>query len=185
MNKEERRELPEKQNSVYDAGKTQAAKAAAIGEIVALQTELTRRNPIKTNLADVSAVKAVAENVMQECARVGLLPNMEILASSLGLSRRGLYDYLSRHSDTETADYITTLQTAWAGLRQMAADRGAASETMSIFVLLNSSLGFTNQHSVEIVQPNTPLEQMDAETARKRLVDAMPFDYEGDTEEKH
>ncbi|MBR3105630.1 MAG: hypothetical protein IKH30_00440 [Clostridia bacterium] len=104
MDTNERNELPEKQSSVYDAGKTQAAKAAAIGEIVALQTELTRKNPVKTNLADVSAVRAVAENVMKECARAGLLPNMEIFASALGLSRRGMYDYLSRHSDTETAD---------------------------------------------------------------------------------
>ena len=179
MNTSGKKELSEKQNSVYDAGKTQAAKAAAIGEIVALQTELSRKNPVKTNLADVDAVRAVAENVTQECARAGLLPNMEIFAASLGLSRRGLYDYLSHHNDTKTADFITTLQIAWAGLRQMAADRGAASETMSIFVLLNSSMGFTNQHSVELTQHENPFDRtsMDDEAlARKYLAGAVKTD---------
>lgn len=62
----------------------------------------------------------------------------------------------------------------------MAADRGAASEAMSIFVLLNSSMVFSNRHDVEITQPRNPLDPMDGMTPEERwksidaIVAALP-----------
>ena len=163
-------------SSAYDAGKTQAAKAAAISEIVAIQSDLLKKNPVKADMADVEQVKVIAENVMRRCAEAGVLPNMEILAAALGFSRRGLYDFLSRHGDSTTAEFLDTLRTGWAGMRIAAMDRDVANATGSIFVLLNSSLGFTNEHKVQIEHPASPLEIADTAAARERILAALPDD---------
>lgn len=167
-------------SSGYDASKTQAARAAAISEVVALQNSLLQKNPTKTDLSDVEAVRDVAESVMQHCAEAGVLPNVEVLAASLGISRRYFYDYLQHHKDSATAKYLETLRTGWAGLREMAMDRGAADATASIFILLNSAMGYSNQHTVEVVQPQTPLEQTDTAAARARILASLPDDLDGD-----
>lgn len=173
---EKNTDLPEKRRS-YSPAETAEVRFQAVNQIVSAQARMLEKTPEKTNLNDLAAVQRVAVACMEECSNLGLLPNFETLAAALGYSRRGLYDYLERHGDTETASYLDRLRTAWASMRQMAADRGAVSETMSIFVLLNSSLGFTNQHSVEITQPKSPLDPPDAETAaaiRQKYIDALP-----------
>lgn len=169
-------ELSTEKRKGYSPAETAAVKEATISGIVKLQTALMERAPEKTDLSDLKAVRQVANACMQKCADAGVLPNFEALAAALGYSRRGLYFYIEQRPDSETTIYIDRLRTSWAAMRQMAADRGAVGETMSIFVLLNSSLGFTNQHSIEIVQPASPLEQMDTESARKKLIEAIPFD---------
>lgn len=161
----------------YSPQETAAVKAATIAEIVGVQTGLLERAPEKINLSDLAAVQRVANTCMQKCADVGVLPNFELLAAALGRSRRGLYFYLEQHPDTATTAYIDRLRTAWASMRQMAADRGVADVTMSIFVLLNSSLGFTNQHQIEISQPKNPLDPPDeatAEAVRAKYLAALP-----------
>ena len=175
MTEENKNELTEKRQP-YSPSETAQIKFDTVNAIVNAQSKLLQRASNKTDLNDLPAVKQVAMDCMKQCADLGVLPNFELLAAALGYCRRGLYSYIERHGDTETAAFIDQLRTAWAAMRQMAADRGAVSETMSIFVLLNSSLGFTNKHDVEITQVQNPLgwnEQTDEELACKYLYSAV------------
>ena len=174
------RELTEQRKGYGGAGETQQAKAAVIAEIVSSQAALFSKAPTKTNMNDLEAVQAVAAECMENCGRMGVLPNMEILAAALGYSRRGLYKYLECHPDTPTSEFLDCIRTAWAGMRIMAADRGAVDPTTSIFVLLNSSLDFSNQHNVLIETPANPLDGVNTDTAaaRERLLSALPLEDE-------
>ena len=160
----------------YSPAETALVRMEAVSAIVDAQAKLLERAPTKTDLNDVAAVEAVVNGYMQECARLGCIPNFEGAAASLGYSRRGLYDRIERYPDSDVAAYLDRVRTAWASMRQMAADRGVADVTMSIFVLLNSSMGFTNQHQVEIKQPENPHDRFshdDEELAKKYLAGAV------------
>lgn len=160
----------------YHPADTAEVRSQTVSEIVNTQVRLLERAPQKTPLTDTQSVQITAKAYMRECADIGVLPNAEGLAAALGYSRRGLYDYLEHHGDTPTAEFIDRLRTLWAGMRQMAADRGAVDATTSIFVLLNSSLGFTNEHKVTIAPAETPLQSFDSAEARNRIIEAMPLD---------
>ncbi|MBR3017357.1 MAG: hypothetical protein IKH57_09830 [Clostridia bacterium] len=171
-------ELPEKRRG-YSPAETALVRMEAVSAIVDAQTKLLERAPVKTDLNDMAAVQRVVNTYMQECARLGCIPNFEGAAAALGYSRRGLYDRIERYPDSDVAAFLDRVRTAWASMRQMAADRGAVDTTMSIFVLLNSSMGFTNQHSVELTQHDNPFDRtsMDDEVlARKYLAGAVKTD---------
>lgn len=165
----------------YSPQETALVRQETVASIVNAQNRIFERAPEKTNLNDVTAVQRVANTCMTECAQIGCLPNFEMLAASLGYSRRGLYDFIERHPETETAAFIDRVRTAWASMRQMAADRGAVSEAMSIFILLNSGQGFTNRHDLEIRQPENPFAgsaQDDEALARKYMAGAVKAENE-------
>lgn len=158
----------------YSPETTALVRMETVSAIVGSQAKLLERAPTKTDLNDVAAVERVVNGYMQECARLGCIPNFEGAAASLGYSRRGLYDRIERYPDSDVAAYLDRARTAWASMRQMAADRGVADVTMSIFVLLNSSMGFTNQHNYVLEAPRSPLESdMPVEDVNK-LVDSLP-----------
>ena len=169
---------PERQNQRrgYSPAETAAVRSATIGEIVAAQSTLLTKSATKTDLHDAETVRKVTENLMRRCADLGCLPNFELLAASLGLSRRMLYKHIENHPDDETSRYLDMIRTAWAGMRQAAADKGAVDVTASIFVLLNSNLGFSNQHQIEISQPQSPLESTPEviSKVRERIMAALP-----------
>ena len=162
----------------YSPRETAEVRARTVGEIVRAQAALVEKNPTRVPLSDLAAVQSVATAMMERCAELGALPNFETLAAALGVSRRGLYDYSYRNPDSPTAQYLDRLRTLWAGMREMAADRGAADVTASIFVLLNSNLGFTNQHTVEIRQPDNPLHALTDSGAAARMIEAIPDEEE-------
>ena len=160
----------------YSPGKTQEARAQAVRDIVSTSADLMRKAPIRTSLHDAEAVRRVAESMMDRCSTTGLLPTVELLAACLGHSRRGLYKWLSDNPNSPTAEYLDQLRTAFSACRIAAADRGAADSSVSIFLLLNSNEGYTNEHRLEISQPQSPLEigQEEIEKARQRFLSALP-----------
>lgn len=160
----------------YDPSQTQIAKAAAISEIVAGSAELIEKSEVRTNLYDLTAVKDVTSRYMESCSRLGIVPSLEGLSAALGISRRWLYQFLADHPDEETSKFLDRFRTASAAIRIAAADRGAADPSVSIFVLLNSSMGYTNDHRIELVQQTNPLDVnvMDIEAARRRYLDELP-----------
>lgn len=158
----------------YDANQTQLAKATTISEIVAGTSKLLEKCSVRTNLYDTAVVKQVASEYLNSCSDIGVIPSMEGLAASLGVSRRWLYQFLTDHSDEESAKFLEQFRTTSTAIRIAAADRGAADATISIFLLLNSSMGYTNDHRIELVQQTNPLDVMDIEAARRRYLDELP-----------
>ena len=160
----------------YDANQTQLAKATTISEIVAGTSELLEKCSVRTNLYDTAVVKQVASEYLNSCSGIGVIPSMEGLAASLGVSRRWIYMFMADHPDEESAKFLEQFRTTSTAIRIAAADRGAADASVSIFLLLNSSQGFTNDHRIEVVQPSSPLDVdvADVEAARRRYISALP-----------
>ena len=163
-------DITEKRRS-YHPEDTATVRKNTINQIVTLQGEFLRA-PSRTDLHDLAAVQTVTNECMQKCAEAGVLPNMEALAACLGIGRQTLYDFIHANRDSQTVQYLNRVRTAWAAARQMAADRGVVDATHSIFVLLNSSLGFTNEHRIELSQRNALLDcdPGDAEAARRKYL---------------
>lgn len=136
-------------------------------------------------LADVSArgrvdlnnfdeVKTCAANYMQACAVAGSFPTFENLALSLGYGRSRLYKYLNAHPDSETAQFINLLQNSFASILQSQALAKNADVIMSIFLLKNSNLGYSDKSEIEIA-PVTIEEDMQASEILKRY-ETLPDD---------
>ena len=173
--------IPEQKNKSYSPETTAAVRSDVIGQIVATQADLLKKAPVRTDLNDLTSVKEITENFMMKCAEHGCLPNLEALSASLGLSRRAVYKHLETYPDSPVSKYLDQVRTLWAGMRVMAADKKAVDPTVSIFVLLNSSLGFSNQTKVEFSTPATPLDsfsQEQIEAARQRYLSSIPDEEE-------
>ncbi len=162
----------------YDPTITTQLRTEMVSQIVQVQQSLINKNTAKTDLNDTAAVRAVADAMTERCIEAGCLPNFEIFAASLGCSRQNLYKFCKNHPESETAELLDTLRTGWAGARQMASDRGAVDPTMSIFVLLNSGLDFSNRHDVLIESPSSPLDDNQGDTAaiREKYLASLPED---------
>lgn len=170
----------------YSPARTQEARAAAVRDIVRVSSDLLQKASVRTDLNDTEAVRMVAEGMIDRCSTAGVLPTVELLAACLGHSRRSIYKWIAAHPESQTTAFFDQLRTAFSACRIAAADRGAASETLSIFLLLNSSEGYTNQHKVEITQPQNPIE-VDlerVETIRARYIAALPEEYERNEEDE-
>ena len=159
----------------YNPEQTAEVRRATINAIVSSQAELLERASERTDMNDLCAVQRITNECMQKCGEIGVLPNMELLAASLGMGRQTLYDYIHKNPYSKTTEYLDRVRTAWASMRQMAADRGAVDVTHTIFVLLNSSLGFTNQHQIEISQADNPAwAGRDPEEIRRQYRESLP-----------
>lgn len=173
--------IPEQKNKSYSPETTAAVRSDVIGQIVSLQADMLIKSPIRTDLNDLEAVREITQRFMIKCAENGCLPNVESLSAALGISRRMFYKFLETHPESPTASYLDQVRTSWAGCRLMAADRKAVDPTISIFLLLNSSLGFSNQTKVEFTTPATPLDgfsQEQIEAARQRYLSSIPDEEE-------
>ena len=164
-----------RKTSGYSPSEVQAVRTDAISSIVDSQRVLLEKATERTDLNDTATVAKVADRLMAECARTGLIPSVEMLAAGLGVSRTWLYRFLDKHPDHSTTVLIDKLRTGWAGIRIAAADRGLVDSTMSIFLLLNSNLSFSNTHNIEIAQPKNILDDAgDPAAARQRYLAAIP-----------
>lgn len=154
---------------------TAMVRSSAVAEILSAQVDVLKSRE-KVDLHDTEAVRLAAADYLQQCAERGTLPNLEGLAFRCGVSRRWVYEFLSKYPESETAKYLDLLRTGMASARISAMDKGAVDVTGSIFVLLNSSLGYSNNHQIELVQPTNPLDAAagDAEAIRRKYLEAIP-----------
>lgn len=167
-----------KGKSVYDPQATADVKSNAIGRVLEMQLRMGQKNPIRVDMRDVDAVRETAARYVKACADASIMPNIEGFCAQLGISRRYFYKYLEEHPDTQTAILLDRIRTQWASARIALAERGVLDSSMVIFLTLNSSLGYTNEHRFVVEPAGTPLESVDAETARNRIVEALPGDDE-------
>ena len=162
---------------------TAMVRSSAVSEILSAQVEVLK-NREKVDLHDAEAVRMAAADYLRQCAERGTLPNLEGLAFRCGISRRWIYEFLSKYPDSESAKFLDLLRTGMASARISAMDKGAVDVAGSIFILLNSSLGYSNNHQIELIQPTNPLDVSagDVAAVRQRYLDALP-DTENDYKE--
>lgn len=176
MLREIKESLPAEQQESYSPALTEKVKRQAVSEIVSAGREMLIKAPNKIDLHDTEQLIRVTDEYLSRCIRIGVLPTLQGVAAACGISRRMVYKYLEEHEGTETADYLERLRSAFTQMRIEAVDKNAAKEVMSIFLLKNSSQGFRDKIDFEPIQPNNPMQDLDAEAARRRLLEAIPME---------
>lgn len=129
---------------------------------------------------DISDEKQVAERIelyFNYCVENDRRPQVVGMANWLGISRDTLNSWV--RGETRNSTHSDIIKKAYATMEEMWTDYmmyGKVNPPTGIFLSKN----WFNYKDVAdvVVTPNNPLQGMDAEDARKRLVDAIPDDDE-------
>ena len=129
----------------------------------------------KIDLDNLAAVEATATRYIESCKRAGVVPTILGLSAALGYSRKTVWQYITQHPESRTAQYLDALRSAFAAvLAQLGLSRNC-SEAVSIFLLKNSGQGLTNKTKLDIsAHQESPLGEKISteELKRKYLEDA-------------
>lgn len=137
----------------------------------------------KIDLDNLNAVEATATRYIESCKRAGVVPTILGLSAALGYSRKTVWQYITQHPESRSAQYLDTLRTVFASiLAQLGLSRNT-SEAVSIFLLKNSGQGLTDKTEIDIAaRQESPLgERADPEELRRKyLEDAYGVGYADD-----
>ena len=142
-------------NRMYKAQYNEVAaelKAQQFDAIIGQQLELLAgvRKDGKIDLDNLAAVEATATRYIESCKRAGVVPTILGLSAALGYSRKTVWQYITQHPESRTAQYLDALRSAFAAvLAQLGLSRNC-SEAVSIFLLKNSGQGLTDKTEVDI-----------------------------------
>lgn len=139
----------------------------------------------KIDLNDVTAVEATSTRYIESCKRAGVVPTILGLSAALGYSRKTVWQYITQHPESRSAQYLDALRSAFAAvLAQLGLTRNT-SEAVSIFLLKNSGQGLTDKTELDIsAHQESPLGEKTSteELRRKYLEDAYGVAYADDEE---
>lgn len=162
--------------NIYDPSETAEIRRDSIRKAVSVHRLFMNREYV--SLSDFPKVKETATAYIEACENAGFLPNFEGLAGALGISRQYIYLYLSTHPESETGKYLESIRTQWASLRMQLSENKILDPATSIFILKNSGLGFADRIDIAPAEPISPLHDLDAQAASKRILEALPDDDE-------
>lgn len=167
-------------NRMYKAQYNEVAaelKAQQFADALNQQVELlagVKKNG-KIDLNDIAAVEATATRYIESCKRAGVVPTILGLSAALGYSRKTVWQYITQHPESRSAQYLDALRSAFAAvLAQLGLSRNC-SEAVSIFLLKNSGQGLTDKTEFDIsAHQESPLGEKISteELKRKYLEDA-------------
>lgn len=162
------------------ASETAEIRAQIAREIVQLQSGLLFARPTeRVHLNNVDELIEACKTYVELCIERGLIPGFQGLATICGVSRQALYDFLRKNPDTPSGIFLEKARTAFMATRQNAVDRGAAAESMSIFLMKNSYQDYADRVEIQPMEPKSPFDSLpDAELARKYLESIPPEDYD-------
>lgn len=162
-----------------------ALKAEQFSAALDQQIELlsgVRKNG-KIDLDNLAAVEATATRYIESCKRASVVPTILGLSAALGYSRKTVWQYITQHPESRSAQYLDALRSAFAAvLAQLGLSRNT-SEAVSIFLLKNSGQGLTDKTEIDIAaRQESPLgEKADPEELRRKyLEDAYGVGYADD-----
>ncbi len=98
----------------------------------------------KVNLSDFDAVAKAAFRFVSACEKASRPPTFSLLCASLGLSRQRVYEVMRTRRD-RTTEFLSVLQTVFAGLMETALLDRRVSEAGAIFGLKNSGQGYADR----------------------------------------
>lgn len=137
----------------------------------------------KIDLDNLAAVEATATRYIESCKRASVVPTILGLAAALGYSRKAVWEFITKHPQSKSAQYLDALRSAFAAvLAQLGLSRNT-SEAVSIFLLKNSGQGLTDKTEIDIAaRQESPLgERADPEELRRKyLEDAYGVGYADD-----
>lgn len=136
---------------------------------------LTAWNLPPIDISDPEQVRDRITQYFQHCADNDRKPQIVGMCNWLGISRQALNEW--KNGVTRNATHGDIIKRACAFIEEMWADfmlNGKINPASGIFLSKN---WFDYKDVADVVvTPNNPLQGMDADTARKRLVEAVPDD---------
>ena len=175
-------------NRMYKAQYNEVAaelKAQQFAAALDQQIELLAgvRKDGKIDLDNLAAVEATANRYVESCRRACVVPTILGLSAALGYSRKTVWQYITQHPESRSAQYLDALRSAFAAvLAQLGLSRNC-SEAVSIFLLKNSGQGLTDKTEIDLAaHQESPLgEKADPEALRRKyLEDAYGVCYSDD-----
>ena len=145
--------------------------AAALDQQIELLAGV--RKDGKIDLDNLAAVEATATRYIESCKRANVVPTILGLSAALGYSRKTVWQYITQHPESRTAQYLDALRSAFAAvLAQLGLTRNT-SEAVSIFLLKNSGQGLVDRAEVDIsAKAESPLgEKADPEALRRKYLE--------------
>ena len=127
------------------------------------------------DISDPEQVKERIAQYFQHCADNDRRPQIVGMCNWLGISRQALNEW--KNGEVRSATHGDIIKKAYGMLEEMWVDymqNGKISPPTAIFLAKN----FFNYKDVAdvVVTPNNPMQDLDAENARKRLTEAIPVD---------
>lgn len=129
----------------------------------------------KLDFNDVPAVQERIQLYFDLCFQNDMKPGVAGLAYSLGVNRRTLWEWKTGGRRDTTPALADTIKKAYAFLEvlwEQYMQNGKISPPNGIFLGKNN-FDYRDETQV-VVTPNNPLDNLNAEEARRRLVDAIP-----------
>jgi len=114
------------------------------------------------------------EEFFTHMAETGELPTVEKMCLALGTSRQRVWEWEQGNKGERRADIIKKAKEILAAIDAELVSTGKIPQVTYIFRAKNF-FGMTDQTQV-VLTPNNPMQDLDAEQARKRLIDAIPGD---------
>ena len=133
----------------------------------------------KLDFTDVQAVQDRISMYFQLCFEQDMKPGVAGLAYSLGVNRRTLWEWKTGGRRDATPGLADTIKKAYAFLEvlwEQYMQNGKIAPPNGIFLGKNN-FDYRDETQV-VVTPNNPLQDMNAEDARKRLIESVPSDEE-------
>ena len=158
----------------YSPRMTDAIRRENRHQIVTTYRALIRKNRKKINLSDSAEVDRNLDEYLDTCETDNYLPSVAGFCAYAQISRDWFYAYLQDHEGTPSADRLRWFQSLCAAVRISANEAGALSDASLIFLLKNSGQGFMDRVEITPSAPANPLHDLDAETARRRLIESIP-----------
>ncbi len=160
----------------YTPTKTAMIRAEIVQKTVTQHLDLLQKAPIRTKLSDPEQVKRTAEEYFHKCQDYSIPPSVEGLCLALGMSRNNFYKWLDRHPESEGAEYCDYLRTGINAIRIALCDQSIINPAALIFLLKNggSSEPYVDKVELQAVTPESPLANLDAEAARRRILESLP-----------
>lgn len=150
---------PKKRNrqAIYKVEAT-AINQAAITDLITEAAEGMARiaSAEKVPLDNVQAVQIVTGRYMQSCAEKSMMPTMSGLAGALGYTRQGIYNYIKRHGNSETAVWLQECSDRFGEIVMQAALSGNVSAIPAIFTV-KARYGWREDLDLPLVEPTEEL----------------------------
>lgn len=161
-------------------------KAQQFADALNQQIELLAgvRKDGKIDLDNLAAVEATATRYIESCRRACVVPTILGLSAALGYSRKTVWQYITQHPESRTAQYLDALRSAFAAvLAQLGLSRNC-SEAVSIFLLKNSGQGLVDRAEIDLAaRQESPLgEKADPEALRRKYLEDAYGIYADDEE---
>ena len=148
------------------------------GDISAMLTDAMNLSSMgEVNMYDPDQVEQRMTDFLYYCIDHDMKPTVESMALAFNTNRTQIWRWKEGVESNLPERSRNAIKKGYAIMNQMMTQTmatGKINPVAAIFLLKNNH-GYKDQTDV-VVTPNNPMQDLDADTARKRLVDAIPAD---------